>query len=379
MSTSTTDRSAGVGRRRVRPVHKAATGLVVVLILVLGVLHAPHRPSRPVSVVGDTELMSAAVQESLTGQLGKVSMLSIEDEDLRFAHMDAEESTQYEIGSITKTFTALLFADAIARGEVEAGTTLGQVFSIPGSPMEDVRLDELASHRSGLPRLPTTIRSLARGMATSFTHGDPYTDDVQAVLDTASQQSLADRSTVQYSNLGMAVLGLAIAERSKMTYSDLVRVRITEPLGMKNTFVPASKDDPRILEADGPAITGLTENGLDAAPWTMGGYAAAGAIRSTPHDMALYAGALLEGSAPGSAALVPRFDASPEGMERIGYAWFTEQLEGREITWHNGGTGGYSSFLALDMQRKTAIVILGGTAGGVDDAALVALGEQARR
>lgn len=379
MSTVTSERHTGVGRAR--PVHAMTTGLAVILIILAGVLHAPHRPARPVTVVGDASLISPAVREGLSGQLGTVSVLSIEDGDQRFAHLGlgADESTQYEVGSITKTFTASLFADAIERGEVEAKTTLGQVFSIPGSAMEDVRLDELASHRSGLPRLPTTIRSLARGMVTSFTHADPYTDGVQEVLDIAAAESTSHRSTVQYSNLGMAVLGLAIAERSGMTYPDLVRTRITEPLGMQDTFVPLSKDDPRILGTDGVAITGFTANGLDAAPWTMAGYAAAGAIRSTPHDMGLYATALLEGNAPGLAALTPQFDADADGAERIGYAWFTEQLEGRQITWHNGGTGGYSSFLALDLEDRTAIVVLGGTAGSVDEAALVALGEQARR
>ncbi len=362
-----------------RLAHVVAAGVVAIMVLLLGAFSAPNRSSLPTIATGDTELISAALKEKLSGQQGKVSFVSIEDGGPRFAHLDADQATEYEIGSITKTFTASLLADAIERGEVEAGTTVGEVFSMPGSALEDVRLDELASHRSGLPRLPTGIRFFGRSVLTNFTHGDPYKEGPNKVLQLAAQESLSGRGTVQYSNLGMAVLGLSIAERSGMSYPELVRTRITEPLGMSDTYIPASPSDLRPISDDGDIATGLTANSLEAAPWTMAGYASAGAIRSTPHDMALYASALLNGDVPGSKALVPQFDATEDGAERIGYAWFTQKLEGLMITWHNGGTGGYSSFIGLNLDLKTAIVVLGGTAGSLDEAAIEALVKQARR
>ena len=67
-----------------------------------------------------------------------------------YDHFGADEHTQYEIGSLTKTFTALLLADAIRRGEVTADTEVGALLPLDGAPIADVALAELASHRSGL-------------------------------------------------------------------------------------------------------------------------------------------------------------------------------------------------------------------------------------
>jgi CubicO group peptidase (beta-lactamase class C family) len=94
----------------------------------------------------------------------------------------------------------------------------------------------------------------------------------------------------------------------------------------------------------------------------------AGGVRSTPADMARYAQALLDGTAPGLAALKPRWDA--DGQSRVGYAWFTDRIDGVDVTWHSGATGGFSSMLALNCKRAAAVIVLANTAVALDDIAI---------
>ena len=108
-------------------------------------------------------------------------------------------------------------------------------------------------------------------------------------------------------------------------------------------------------------------------PWTGEGIAPAGGIRSSIGDMARLAEALLDERAPGVAALDPVRTFS--GAARIGAAWLTLPFRGREITWHNGGTGGFRSWLGLDRKAGTAAIILSATSASVDRAGFLLLQE----
>jgi CubicO group peptidase (beta-lactamase class C family) len=100
----------------------------------------------------------------LQGALDRVSIAVVDGSTITYANFGANEHTQYEIGSIIKTSTALLLADAIRRGEVTADTKAGALPPLGGAPIADVKLAERASHRSGLlaqgMQLDDGIRSL---------------------------------------------------------------------------------------------------------------------------------------------------------------------------------------------------------------------------
>ena len=271
--------------------------------------------------------------------------------------------TVYEIGSITKTFTSLLLADAIARGEVAADTNVGALLPLGGSPAADVTLAELASHRSGLPRgAPPTIKE----NLLLLTRRDPYVQDVDGVIAQARAATLRNRGTFSYSNLGTALLGQALASASSMDYARLVQERIFRPLGMTTSSVPVTAEN---LPDD--ALTGYSMGGKHAPPWTMNGAAPAGGIRSTPADMVRYARALLDGTAPGMAALTPRWDAG--NGSRVGYAWNTAEVAGRTVTSHGGATGGFCAAIAIDRANQRAVIILSNTKVPVEQAALTLL------
>jgi CubicO group peptidase (beta-lactamase class C family) len=135
----------------------------------------------------------------------------VDGSTVTYASFGANEETEYEIGSITKTFTGSLLAEAIERGEVTAETKLGALLPLAGAPVADVTLAELASHRSGLSaqgmQLDETIPFLARLQM----HRNPFIHDVDGVLAIARKATLSNRGDFVYSNLGTALLGQALA------------------------------------------------------------------------------------------------------------------------------------------------------------------------
>jgi len=144
------DRGAA-GHAKARPGLLVGAVVLGAMVAAAGVFLAPTVPSLSTQISGDQGLAVQALPY-LDGALDVVSVAAVDGRVIDFAGFGADENTVYEIGSITKTFTAALFADAVARGEVNADTLLAELLSVDGTPVADVTLAELASHRSGLPR-----------------------------------------------------------------------------------------------------------------------------------------------------------------------------------------------------------------------------------
>jgi len=263
-----------------------------------------------------------------------------------------------EIGSVSKGITGLLYADALARGEVTGTTTLGDLLPLGPSPAAGLTLEAVSTHRSGLPRLPAAAQPLRRTLAL-WRHGtNPYGETLAELLEQVRDVALG-KPQPRYSNLGFELLGHAVAAAAGMPYADLVRARIAEPLGLATLYAPATPAD-----LSPAALTGRSSRGAAREAWTGEAIAPAGGLRASVTDMARLVGALLDRSAPGVAALDPAADFSRR--VRIGAAWITLEHGGRAITWHNGGTGGFRSWLGLDRAAGTGAVVLTATSASVD-------------
>ena len=265
----------------------------------------------------------------------------------------------FEIGSVSKAITGLLFMDACDRGEVLPSTAVGELLPLGDCPAAQLTLASISTHSSGLPRLPRYSDRWKRSY-NLWRHGrNPYGEDLAELLDQARTVQLKSPRP-RYSNLGFELLGHAVAAAAGLTFKELVAGRLSAPLGLTSTDVPATADDL------GPnALTGTSRKGRSQDPWVGEALGPAGGIRSTIGDMATLAGALLDGSAPGLAALDPVANfAGPAA--RIGAAWMTLEAKGRTVTWHNGATGGFSSWIGLDRESGTAAVLLSATTGSLD-------------
>ncbi|QSR27891.1 serine hydrolase [Nocardioides aromaticivorans] len=269
------------------------------------------------------------------------------------------DDAEVEIGSVSKGVTGLLFRDAVERGEVAPEDLLQQHLPLAGCPAGGVTLGSLAQHRSGLPRLPRIPGMAGRSWRLWRHAANPY-DDTLAELLEQTRATTVGRARASYSNLGFELLGHAVAAAAGTTYAGLVRDRIAVPLGLDSWYVPATP-----AELSPRALAGTTRRGRAAEPWTGEGLGPAGGIRSTLGDLAAFAAALLDGSAPGVAALEPTASFAGPAV-RIGDAWLTTTVRGRAITWHNGGTGGWRSFVGVDRDAGRAAVVVRATTRSVD-------------
>ncbi|MFN7244880.1 MAG: serine hydrolase domain-containing protein, partial [Dietzia cercidiphylli] len=237
---------------------------------------------------------------------------------------------------------------------LSSDTKLGEIFGMGDAASADITVEELARHRSGLPRLPMSIQVLWNSYRWLLFAHNPYRDEPADVVGDVRSSSVGDKEP-EYSNLGFAVLGHALSESTGHDYPDLVRVRLAEPLGMESFFVPA----PGQGGTHPNAVQGRESSGRAQQAWDDAGYAPAGGIRADAASMAILLKALLAGTAPGAAAIQPVDDYDDDN--RIGAGWLTSDLDGREITWPNGQTGGFNTWVGLDRARGTAIFISGAT------------------
>ncbi|SDS30848.1 serine hydrolase domain-containing protein [Microlunatus soli] len=336
--------------------------VVAALIIGSGVLTMPRPPKLSTQVAGDRGLIDQVRQRLGPGPHDRLSVAVIDHDQVRTARFGADEDDSYEIGSVTKTFTGSLFAIALERGEVRHDTRLSELLDVGDGPVGDITLRQLATQSSGLPRLPTGVLNTLRTVISALRADDPYPQDPATLIEEARRASVGEKRYL-YSNFGMSLLGAALAAAADTDYQSLVSQRITGPLHLGSTR-PGTADDPHI---------GYTASGRPSANWVMGAYSGAGGLRSTLPDMITYIRAQADGSAPGADALRP---IAPAGKQRIGYAWMTTTtVGGGTITWHNGGTGGFTSFVGFDRDAGRAVVVLNNTATSVDDLAVGLLEE----
>src|ERR671935_3086399 len=119
---------------------KRLLGLALALAALIplgGAFTRPSPPSLSTTVTGDADL-AARARPLLPGALDRVSIAVVDGSTVTYAGFGADEHTEYEIGSITKTFTASLVADAIRRGEVTADTQVGALLPLGSAPIADV-------------------------------------------------------------------------------------------------------------------------------------------------------------------------------------------------------------------------------------------------
>ncbi|MDE0573569.1 beta-lactamase family protein [Demequina sp. B12] len=266
-----------------------------------------------------------------------------------------------EIGSITKGLTGLLYSQALARDEIDSTTRLGDLLDLGNSPAAHLLLGDVAIHRSGLPRLPRFDRDKpmrARVKAMKKDGTDPYGDSLDEWLAYARATRLK-RARYRYSNLGYSLLGHALAGAAGQPYAALLDTRVLRPVGMHEAYVAASSTDLRTT-----AVGGVSKKGVSQSAWTGEGIAPAGMVRAGADDLE----ALLRGLAgitelPGADALEPLAKAQPPSL--VGAAWMTTPARGRTITWHNGMTGGFASFVGADREAGTGVAVMSAVASDV--------------
>ncbi|HEY0320335.1 MAG TPA: serine hydrolase [Pyrinomonadaceae bacterium] len=275
--------------------------------------------------------------------------------------------TIFEIGSVTKVFTSILLADMALRGEVSlndpAAKYLPKLVKVPTRNGKEITLLDLATHTSGLPRLPGNMKPKDPN--------NPYADyTVEQMYEFLSGYQLTRDigEKYEYSNFGAGLLGHILSLRAGTDYETLVIKRICKPLGMDST---RAKLTPQMQAR---LATGHDDGGRPVMNWDLPTLAGAGALRSSTNDMLKFLAANMGLS---KSSLLPAMQKS-HAMQRstdvpeisIGLGWHILNKFGTEIVWHNGGTAGYHSFIGFDKKKGLGVVVLSNSVTDTDDIGL---------
>jgi CubicO group peptidase (beta-lactamase class C family) len=278
-----------------------------------------------------------------------------------FTYGPIKEDSIFEIGSVTKTFTALMLAQMVEQKKVKLDEPVRELLpagTVAKPEGAEITLLDLTAQHSGLPRLPDNLN------ASSLV--DPYANyhpaDLYQYLAKHGVAKPAD-APFNYSNLGVGLLGQALANRAGTTYPELLKELVATPLKLTDTTVKLSPEqEKRFME-------GHNAQHQPVQPWNFDALAGAGAIRSTAGDLLTYLEAQLHpdrvaGTLASALALChePRGDVAPN--MKIGLAWILQTDTGS--FWHNGATGGYSSYAVFNQKEDYAVVVLFNTTLGPD-------------
>jgi len=269
-------------------------------------------------------------------------------------------STLYEIGWITGVFTTCLLADLSRDGVVALNDPIRRHLppevNVPRSDNGEISLKILATHTSGLPRLPMNLGPIDQ---------DPYanygTDKLHAFL---SEHRLRWKVDERYeeSTLGMGLLGHILERAAGKPYEELVTARIAGPLGMPDTRITlAEKLKARLAPP-------FDENGKPARNWNFQALAGAGALKSTVNDLLRFLAANLGKGEPRLVEVLASCHATRRSVTdrlRIGLGWRQSPVRsgGNWTIWHSGKTGGYVSWIGFVKESNTAVVVLSNTSG----------------
>ncbi len=279
-----------------------------------------------------------------------------------FTYGTAKPDSVFEIGSITKTFTGLVLAQMVEQHKVRLDEPVRELLPpgtvAPPANGAEITLLDLSTHRSGLPRMPDNFKPADPS--------NPFADyDAKALYAFIASHGvgLPEKPKFLYSNLGVGLLGQALAERAGTTFEALVRDQVTGPLGMHDTVFTLT-----------PALGARLVPGHDSrhnpvCAWDDAALAGAGGIRSTAADMLTYLEAQLRPE-----QLPPAVRATPEGETLAAAISASHVVQGdigdgvhTALNWavdesgtfgHNGATGGYSADAMFNPEKDFAVIVL---------------------
>ncbi|NOJ38693.1 serine hydrolase [Bradyrhizobium australiense] len=266
--------------------------------------------------------------------------------------------TIFEIGSITKVFTALVFADMVLRGELApddpAAKYLPAGIRMPDFEGAPITLMDLATYTSGLPRMPSNFAPKD--------WSNPYIDyTAERLYDYLSNHKLGHKpgKHYEYANLGFGLLGHILERRAGKSYEELVVSRICAPLGMEDTRIALSSSMQQRLARGHSAALAPVGN------WDFSVLAGAGAFRSTANDLMKFLRMCMNpADGPVAAALkMTLSERRPSAEERdVALGWFVWSRFGDELIWKSGGTGGYATFIGYSTKTRRNCILLSNAA-----------------
>lgn len=285
---------------------------------------------------------------------GQVVFYGLKRQDNAIINID-NRSSVFEIGSITKIFTATLLANCVNNGTIDPDDYINNY--LPFKLNNDIRITfrELANHTSGLPRNPSNML-----ISALFNTGNPYSkyseDKLQKYLTGKIKITQKPGKEFKYSNIGFGILGYTLSKSESKSYNDLLTEQIFAKYGMMNSS--ANRKD---LESK--LVFAFNKNGSKKPNWDFASLESAGAVLSTTEDLSKFIIAQFD-QLNRELALTREITFNIDENRAMGLGWFTGKTESGDFLYrHKGITGGYKSAMAFNINKKTGIVILSNVSG----------------
>ncbi len=258
--------------------------------------------------------------------------------------------TIFPIGSITKSFTGLAVAQLAAQGKVELEAPIGQYLDdLPGG-WEAIKVRHLMDHTSGL-------FNYTNDPSIQATPGDDRSVAEMRAVWEARPLAFEPGSRWAYSNAGYFLLGLIIEKASGQSYAEYLKENVFEPFGLTKTSYPESVNGK-------PGASGYAFKDGQQVPmpeWSPTIPFSAGALLSTPGDIAKYIDAIHHSPSISDEVREIIYTRSLAGGERMTYSLgglSIQPIKGRERLSHPGSIWGYQSFFAYYPEERLSVVVL---------------------
>ncbi len=288
--------------------------------------------------------------------------------------------TIYEIGSMTKTFTAILTSQLQNEGLLSLHDPITKFLpEFAGSEFDknNITLYHLITHTSGIVEIPfreypQNLIKLIFRTSKGRLFPPRYSYNTSDFLQEVSKIKLKNNSgnKFRYSNTGVGLVGKILERVTSSTYEELVKNRICDVLNMNDTGI-------NVLETHRDKLaTGYLYTGKEADPINIPAVMSAGSICSTVSDMLKFLKANLGLSESSLSPILeycksikvkPQFGFSQKFLSKllygmklteIGLGWIISDLQDIQVVWHSGGTEGFSTLMMMNLEKKTGVVVL---------------------
>ena len=304
------------------------------------------------------ERMMQDFAQTLTDKSSLSSVIIQQDSCIYFGLEKVNDNVQiidcadniYAIGSISKVFTAAIYAALLEQKKIKANDPIRKHLKIKYKTKDRITMDQLANHTSGLPRLPDNIFEDLLNFP-----DNPYKNfSEERMIEYLEQYMHLDHkpgSHFDYSNLGMGLLGFICSKITGNTYEELLKEYVFEPLEMHQSSSQVETLQQELF------VRSYDEMGNPIKNWNMNILSPAGAIYASPKDMAKFAKSILKNKISYlNDQCLPTYKVDEDLS--IGRAWFILQKNNQEYLFHNGQVAGHSSCMLIDKNNQKAVILL---------------------
>jgi len=275
-------------------------------------------------------------------------------------HVQLTADDIFEIGSVTKVFTATLISTLVKEGKMSLEDPVNNYIPLDfqNPRLTKLTISDLIHHQSGFPKRPAFFGKKEKDLRSPYAHYT-YADLLKYYRD-----YIPEKNSFVYSHTNYALLELIAEKVTGKSFDDAIREAIFLPLSMDNSFVDFPEKKQNLI------APGYDRSQKVTPPWIFSSFKASEGIKTTPTDLVQFVNGFLDKPALDSSLMGEQNAKSFNDRLGIQMGWHTIHMNDFDILTHTGKTSGHSAFVGLVRETNTAVIILANSWVGTDDLGL---------